>query len=137
MSTGPTAAKKARTAAESVRSAWSLSTPCTVAPSPRSAAAIAVPIPCAVPVTTATLPASPSVMWPLGFRLALGPRRRSHRAAGDEVHGLMNEDICRGAALDPGDERVDGRRTEFGERHADAGDRHLQEREALVFVEAD
>ena len=59
MSTGPRPPKKAATAAGADRSAVSLSTPCTVAPSRRSASAIPAPMPCAVPVTTAVFPARP------------------------------------------------------------------------------
>src|SRR5580692_1376132 len=59
MSTAAIAAKNSATSAGLVRSATSLSTRWTTAPSPASASAIAAPMPCAVPVTTAVLPARP------------------------------------------------------------------------------
>ena len=61
MSTPPTEAKNAVDLAGSLTSTVGrrvLVEPVTVAPSSRSAAAIAAPMPCAVPVTTAVLPAS-------------------------------------------------------------------------------
>src|SRR5712692_3533855 len=56
MSTGPIRPRSAATCALSVTSTVSLSTPWTVAPCRSSARAIAEPIPCAVPVTSAVLP---------------------------------------------------------------------------------
>src|SRR4051794_35004197 len=71
-STRPICATSASTAAESVTSHSSRSTPWTVNPSAASAAAIAAPIPCAVPVTSATR-SGPAMLEPLA-RL-LDPRR--------------------------------------------------------------
>src|ERR1700683_2219609 len=88
MSTSPTAAKNSRTATGSLKSALSLSTPCTVAPSSLSAAAIAVPMPCATPVTTAVLPASPGVMT-TSYRRTLATAQltpnRSARSQGGHI----------------------------------------------------
>src|SRR5438445_11989446 len=56
MSTEPIRSMSAATCARSVTSTESLSTPCTLAPWRSSAAAIAAPIPWAVPVTSAVRP---------------------------------------------------------------------------------
>src|SRR5438128_2157354 len=65
ISTEPIRSRSAATCAPSVTSTVSLSTPCTVAPCRSSADAIAEPIPCAVPVTSAVLP------WRSGTRPAV------------------------------------------------------------------
>src|SRR5437867_945256 len=64
MSTRPSRAMSFATCAESERSAVSRSTRWTVAPSSSNPFAIAVPIPCAVPVTRATLPLSSPILVP-------------------------------------------------------------------------
>src|SRR5215475_2902337 len=84
---GPTAAKKSATACGLVRSAVSLSTPCTVAPSSVRALAIAVPIPCAVPVTTAVRPASP-------IRVPLPRPRRARAGPADGPAGHQSDRYC-------------------------------------------
>src|SRR3954463_14515876 len=73
-STRPSSATSASTAAESVTSHCSRSTPCTGSPSAASAAAMAAPIPCAVPVTSATR-SGPAMLEPLARLL---DARRPH-----------------------------------------------------------
>src|SRR3984957_13310181 len=148
MSTAPTAAKKSSTTNASVRSAavsadpsravGSLSTRCTFAPSAARASAIAAPIPWAAPVTTATLPASDMLKYSSAtLRRLLLCGRRAHRPAGDQGHWLADQDIGSAGAVDPGDQRVDGRRAELRQGHADAGDGHVKVGEGLILVQAD
>src|SRR6185503_18035552 len=67
----PRRAMSRATWAESVRSAVSRSTRWTLAPSSARPSAIAVPIPCAVPVTSATFPlSSPTLVPPVLDQLA-------------------------------------------------------------------
>src|SRR3954462_5164177 len=73
-STRPISCTSAATAAESVTSHSSRSTPWTMNPSAASAAAIAAPIPCAVPVTSATR-SGPAMLEPLARLL---DARRPH-----------------------------------------------------------
>src|ERR1700733_11672028 len=137
MSTGPTAAKRSLTADGSVRAAA-----VRAAPSAAGASAIAAPIPWAAPVTTATLPASDMLERSVslvgcgsarcqlthadpGSRWCWLSGRRAYRPAGDQEHRLPDEDIGSAGAVDSGDQRVDGRRAELGQGHADAGDRHV------------
>src|SRR5207253_4382328 len=63
-STRPMRATSASTCRASARSAVSRSTRCTFAPSSSSPLAIAVPIPCAPPLTSATLPESSATFRP-------------------------------------------------------------------------
>src|SRR3954470_15963562 len=73
-STRPIASTSAATAAGSVTSHCARSTPCTLIPSAASAAAMAAPIPCAVPVTSATR-SGPAMLEPLARLL---DARRPH-----------------------------------------------------------
>src|ERR1700678_1024814 len=166
MSTGPTAVKTSLTADGSVRSAavsadpsravGCLSTRCTLAPSAARASAIAAPIPWAPPVTTATLPASDMLKHSVSHFSCDSARYQvvrvfkwfafsgaglggagAPRPAGAQGHRLADQDIGSAGAVDPGDQRVDGRRAELGQGHANAGDRHVQGGEGLIVVQAD
>src|SRR5262245_19686863 len=107
MSTGPRPAKNSLTAAALVRSAVSLSTPCTTAPLSVSAAAMPAPMPCAVPVTTAVRPARPvsclviALIWPRHQRDQLvGHRRGRDRGQFGMVVGGRDLDDVRPDEVD-------------------------------------
>src|SRR4051812_47280632 len=76
-STRPSSDTSAATAAESLTSHASRSTPCTVRPSAASAETIAAPIPCALPVTSATRSA-PAMLEPLARLLHAGRPHAQH-----------------------------------------------------------
>src|SRR6266550_8790242 len=103
----------------SARSAVSRSTRCTFAPSSSSPSAIALPIPCAVPVTSATLPVSSGTSGP---------------AVLDQVANLRHscapnlEDLLVGSLIGTPEDTVDGQPAQLvGGRLPDAalGDRRL------------
>src|SRR2546425_9044120 len=89
MSTGPIRSMSDATWSRSVTSTSSLSTPCTVAPCWASAAAIAEPMPCAVPVTSAVLPlrsgTRPAVLDQVAHFLDAGVPHAKHVAVGTLV----------------------------------------------------
>jgi hypothetical protein len=55
-----------------------------------------------------------SSRWPGQASALRACGRRARRPAGDEGHRLPDQDIGPARAVDPGDQRVDGRRAELG-----------------------